>query len=130
MKIKFAPNIVAGWLYLLPAAAIAIIWYILFFVGRIPHLSLSESVIALLRFFFGDSNPHFWFFVWLATLPLLCIGMCILYLCGAARTRPGGIILFLVTIVLAGVTLVFLDWSYVVLVALPSLWGYRAIHAM
>ncbi len=129
MKIKFAPGLVAGWLYLLPAAAIAGIWYIFFFVAPLPHLSPFESVFEQLRFTFEDSNPHLWFFVWLAALPLLCIGMCILYLSGAARIRIVGIVLFLVTIVLTVVTLWFLSWNIAVLVALPGLWGYRALHA-
>jgi hypothetical protein len=55
--------------------------------------------------------------------------MCIAYLGGAARTRTGGIFLFAVTVLLAIATLALFNWTIAVFVALPGLWGYRAVHA-
>src|SRR5688500_8902884 len=108
MRIKVSPSVVAGWLYFLPTIAAAVIfWYPLFLVAPLPNLGFAESALEMLRFTFEISNPHFWFFVWLAALPLMCIGMSILYLSGVARTKLGGIVLFAVTIVLAVVTLWF-----------------------
>jgi len=112
-----------------PALLVAGIWCVYLFVGIPDNFTVWESVKGQLHWTFSDENAHIWMFVWLVALPALCILMSVAYLTNMARTRNGRIGLFSVGVALAIASLVTVSWDFSIFVALPSVWGYRAIHA-
>lgn len=129
MKLRLAPHVIAGWLFVAPALLVAGIWYVYLLVGIPDNFTVWESVIAQLHWTFSDENAHIGMFVWLVALPALCILMSVAYLTNVARTRNGRIGLFSAGVALAIASFVTVSWDFSIFVALPSVWGYRAIHA-
>ena len=129
MNIRLAPHVIAGWLFLLPALFVGGIWYTYLFVAMPTNLTVWESVKSQLEWTFSDANAHIWLFVWLAALPALCILMSVAYLSNVVRTRNGRIGLLSAGVALAVASFAAVSWDFSIFVALPSLWGYRAIHA-
>lgn len=120
---------IAGWLFLIPAAAVIGIWYIYLFVAMPDNLTVWQSVVGQLEHTFSEANPQAWWFGWLAALPFLCIALAAAYLFNVGRTRAGALALLAATLTLAAATLLLTSWPLAVFVAFPALWGYRAIHA-
>jgi hypothetical protein len=112
-----------------PAILVAGIWYIYLFVAMPENQTVWQSVVGQLRHTFSDENPQAWWFVWLVALPVSCIVLSIAYLLNAARTRTSRLSLFVAAIALVIATFVLNDWDLALFVALPALWGYRAIYA-
>ena len=129
MKLRLAPHVVAGWLFVVPALLVAGIWYTYLFVGIPDNFTVWESVKDQLHWTFSDENAHLWVFVWLVALPVLCLLMSVAYLTNVARSRNGRIGLFSAGLALAIASIVTTSWDFSIFVALPSVWGYRAIHA-
>ena len=127
MKARFAPRLFGGWLFLAPALLVAGIWYLHFLVPMPAKQAAWESVVGQLRHDF--ESPHAWWFTWLVALPALCILLSAAYFLNVARGRTGALVLFAATLALAVATFVLNDWGLAVFVALPAVWGYRAIHA-
>jgi len=112
-----------------PAVLVAGIWYIYLFVAMPDNQTVWQSAVGQLRYTFSDANPQAWRFAWLVALPVSCLLLGIAYLLNVPRTRFGRLTLFVAAIALAVATFVLNDWDLAVFVALPALWGYRAIHA-
>ena len=129
MSLRLAPHVVAGWLLLVPVVAVLGIWFIYLFVAMPGNQTVWQSAVGQLQHTFSGENPQAWWFAWLVALPVLCIALAVAYLLNLARSRAGGISLFAGTVALAVATLLFTNWALAVFVAVPALWGYRAIHA-
>jgi len=129
MRIRLAPHAVAGWLLFVPAAAILSIWYAYLFVAMPDNLGVWEAAVGQLQYTFSEANPRAWWFVWLLALPALCVALALAYLLNAAHTRNARVILLCAVLGLA-VAAVFLNGLAIAMfIAVPALWGYRAIHA-
>jgi len=130
MMLRVSPHIVAGWLFVLAAVLGGGIWFIYLFVAMPDNQSIWASVVGQLQHTFSDENPQIWWFTWLAALPVLCVALGLAYLLNGARTRKGGMALFGISVVLAIASFALNDWSLAIFVALPTVWGYRAVHAI
>jgi hypothetical protein len=128
MKFEAAPSAIAGWLYLVPVVFVAGIWGIYLFVAMPENQTVWQSVMGQLQHTFSSANPQAWWFAWLVALPVICALLAIAYL-RKPRTRGGRISLFTIAVALGIATFVLNDFGIAVFVALPALWGYRAIHA-
>ena len=126
---RIAPHIIAGWLFLFAAVLCGGIWFIYLFVAMPENQSFLVSVTGQLQHTFSDENSHLWLFVWLAALPLLCIVLGVAYLLNVSGTQKMGRALFGVSVALAVASFVLNNWSLAFFVALPTLWGYRAIQS-
>ena len=129
MKRRLAPDLIAGWLFVLPALLLAGTWYAYLFVGIPDNFTVWGSVKGQLHWTFSEENVHIWMFVWLVALPGLCVFMSVAYLKNMARTRNGRIGLFSAGVALAIASFATISWDFSIFVALPSVWGFRAIHA-
>ena len=129
MKLRLAPHVIAGSLFVVPALLVAGIWYVYLFVAIPDNFTVWESVKGQLQWTFSNENPQFWMFVWLAALPGLCILMSVAYLSNVLNSRNGRVGLFSAAVALAIASFATVSWDFSLFVALPSLWGYRAIHA-
>jgi hypothetical protein len=114
---------------MVPAVFALGIWCIYLFVAMPDNQTVWQSVVGQLQHTFSDQNPQAWWFGWLVALPVFCIAFGFAYLLNIARTRVRGLALFAGTIALAVATFLLTNWALGVFVALPALWGYRAIHA-
>src|SRR5687768_1949005 len=119
MNYRRAPHVIAGWLLLVPAIAVAGIWYIYLFVAMPDNQTAWQSVVGQLRHTFSHENPQAWWFGWLVALPLLCIALAAAYLFNVTRTRTGALALFAGTVSLAAATLLLSNWALALFVALP-----------
>jgi hypothetical protein len=129
MKTRVAPSVIAGFLFLLAAVFAGGVWCVFLFAAMPTDRSVVDSVMSLLQYTFSSANPGRWWFTWLASLPILCGALGAAYLLNVAHTRKGGLILLCVSIVVAIGSFAFNDWVLAMFVALPILWGYRALHA-
>jgi hypothetical protein len=129
MRPKLAPHAIAGWLYLVPVALVAGIWFIYLFVAMPENQTAWQSVIGQLRHTFSDANPQAWWFAWMIALPVACAVLALVYLRGALRSRGSRTTLFACAVALGIATFALNDLGLAIFVALPILWGYRAIHA-
>jgi hypothetical protein len=129
MRFHLAPHAIAGWLYLVPVFFVAGIWFIYLFVAMPDNQTVWQSASSQLEQTFSNTNSHAWWFAWMVALPMACMLLALAYLRKVPRTRRGRITLFVIAIALAITTFLLNDWSVGVWVALPALWGYRAIHA-
>jgi hypothetical protein len=99
------------------------------FAATPTNQSAWASAAGQLRHTFSDENPQAWWFAWLGVLPVICLVLALAYLLNVARTRNARLALFLVSVALGGASFVLNDWGLAVFVAVPAIWGYRAIHA-
>jgi hypothetical protein len=129
MNLRLAPHAIAGWLLFVPAVAVFGIWYIYLFVATPDNLTLWDSLGGQLRYTFSDENPQLWWFTWLVALPIACVLLGIAYLRNLAKVRSLGIALLCCVIALAIATFALNNIGLAIFVAVPALWGYRALHA-
>ena len=129
MRPQLAPHAIAGWLYVVPVVFVAGIWFIYLFVAMPENQTVWQSATGQLGHTFSDANPQVWWFAWMIALPIACAGLALAYLRKAPRSRGGRMILFACAVALGIITFVLNDFGLAVFVALPALWGYRAIHA-
>jgi hypothetical protein len=129
MNLRLPPHAIAGWLLFVPALAVIGIWYIYLFVATPDKLTVWDSAIGQLRYTFSSENPQAWFFAWLVALPIVCVLLGVAYLKNLSRSRSVGITLLCGVIGLAVATFVLNDVGLAIFVAVPALWGYRALHA-
>ncbi len=129
MKSQVGPHAIAGWLYVVPVALVAGVWFIYLFVAMPENHTVWQSATGQLRHTFSDANPQAWWFAWMIALPATCTMLSVAYLFKAPRSRGGRVGLFACAVALGIATFVLNDLGLAVFVALPVLWGYRAIHA-
>jgi hypothetical protein len=129
MNLRLTPHAIAGCLLFVPALAAMGIWYIYLFVATPDNLGIFDSVVRQLRYTFSNENPHAWWFMWLAALPMACILLAVAYLTNLTRRRSIAIVLLGCVVALAVATFVLNDLGLAVFVAVPALWGYRALRA-
>jgi hypothetical protein len=129
MNLRLPPHAIAGWLLFVPALAVMGIWYIYLFVATPDKLTVWDSAIAQLRYTFSAENRQAWFFAWLVAMPIVCVLLGVAYLKNLSRSRSVGIALLCGVIGLAVATFVLNDVGLAIFVAVPALWGYRALHA-
>ena len=129
MNIRLAPHLVAGWLFVLAALTFAPFWYLTLFDDIPSNFTMWGWIKDQLGYFFSSANPYFWIFFWLAAIPMLCVLMSLAYLSNMARAKSIRIALFGAGVLLAIATFALTNQGFAVFVAVPSIWGYRAIHA-
>ena len=121
-----SPDKVAGLLFLLATLLILTIWFQLLFLT--PDSSAAGSAGHAIDQMFSPENPSRLWFVWLAFLPLACAVLGSAYLLNLARTKTGGMILFIISVGLATTAFVFTQWPLALFVALPCYWGFRCAY--
>ena len=129
MQTRLLPDRIAGILFLISAVLFAGVWYTFLFVATPDCISIAESAMSDLRYIFSIENDSLALFVWLAASPVICAILSGLYLVGVARNRVRAKFLFLITVLLTATTLCMINYHLALVVALPGIWGYRAIHA-
>lgn len=129
MRLQLAPQAIAGWLYVVPVALVAGIWFIYLFVAMPENQTVWQSAIGQLGHTFSAANPQAWWFAWMIALPVACAVLAVAYLRKAPLSRGGRMVLFACAVALGIATFVLNDFGLGVFVALPALWGYRAINA-
>lgn len=128
MKTRVTPNVVAGLLFLFAAVFAGGVWFIFLFAAMPTDSTVMDSVMGLLQYTFSSENPERWWFAWLASLPVLCGVLGTAYLLNVARNRKGRLILLSISIVVAIASFALNDLVLAMFVALPILWGYRALR--
>jgi hypothetical protein len=129
MSIRGGPHVIAGWLFVNAALLVSGIWFMYLFVAMPTNQSIWASVVGQLQHTFSDENPQAWWFAWLAALPVICVALALAYLLNGPLTRRARLALFLISLALGIATFALNDWGLAIFVALPAIWGYRAIHA-
>ena len=104
-------------------------WLILLFAAVPTGQSMWDAAELQLQYTFSNENPHAWWFVWFAALPLICTVLGLVYLRNIARTRRARLGLFSISLALGTATFFLNDWMLAAFVAVPAIWAYRAVHA-
>ncbi len=112
----------AALLYVLPAFAVSIVWYILLFVAK-----ETVSPGFMLKFVLVEDPMHLWY-RWILMLPLLWLGLATTYLTQVAAMRSGAITLLGIGLLLAICTWLTLDSSVGVFASLPLLYSVRCVQ--
>jgi hypothetical protein len=123
-----SPDKVAGLLFMLATFLILTIWFQLIFLAPAPGLTAGESAGHAIELMFAPDNPSRLWFVWLAFLPLACIALGSAYLLNLARSRTGGMVMFVLSVGLGTTAFVFTQWPLALFVALPCYWGFRCAY--
>lgn len=123
-----SPHNVAGLLWLLAAALVAAIWYVLFFVSVPSEMSVADASEGLVGYLFSAENPSRPWFIWLAVAPVVSAALGLAYLFGVSRSTTSAVALFSVAFALAVTAFYFVTWSLAVFVALPCYWGYLCVR--
>ena len=123
-----SPDKVAGLLFLFAALLVLTIWFQLLFHAPASDLSPAGSASLAIEQMFSPENPSRLWFVWLAFLPLACAALGTSYLLNLARTKTGGMILFVISVGLGTTVFVFTQWPLALFVALPCYWGFLCAY--
>ena len=126
MKFLRSPDRIAGLLLLWAAIWVLGIWGVLLFADVPAGTPVWTSVAGQLHYIFLGGNPHKGWHLWMAVLPLLCIGLGVLYLNGAARKGNAGWLLFGVVLAIAVLAWSLNDWTIAVMLTLPLYWAFKA----
>lgn len=116
-------NAKAGLLYLLPALAVLLNWWILLFYDNPPNITPSST----LNFVLTEEPQRLWF-RWLIVLPALCLVLSAAYFSRVAQTRRGAIALLVVGIALALAAWLSVTHELALFVSLPLLYGLSHVR--
>ena len=108
--------------YLVPAATVGGIWWILLTVGNTPKSGPSDMLRYLL--FEAPEAPLFW---WLVVLPTICLLLSGAYFSSVAQGKTGAIALCSVGFVLAVAAWLLSDWTIALFVTLPLLFSVPTV---
>lgn len=112
---KWTPQKSAGIAYLLPTAALGLVWYILIFPSYLPKRNYSE--ILQVWFIESPERTVMWEMAFLTAFSLFMAGA---YFCGLGRTRGGATALCAVGLMVAGASW-FLTHTLAVFFTMPLL---------
>ncbi|WOB06884.1 hypothetical protein [Piscinibacter gummiphilus] len=118
---KVQPQTKAALLYLLPAAAILAIWYVLLFKGNTQQSSATGTLGYLLT-----EDPNSIWFTWLLVLPAGFLALSAGYSMSLARSRRGSKALLAIGISLAVAAWLTVSTEIAVFASLPVLYGLAA----
>lgn len=112
----------AGLLYLLPAIAVLVVWYLLLFEGSAPGVTPKGTFAFVLT---EGARP--WWFRWLFALPFLCLSLAAAYLPRVAALRVGAVVLLTLGVALAVATWLTVSSEIALLTTLPL--AYALLNA-
>ena len=124
MKALSRPSTVAAILLVIPTVYVLGVWYILLFVGN----SAEGAWLGQLRYTFSAENNDRWWFIWFATLPIICIALATSYAVGLAAKRTWAQLLFAATALIAMANLALTAWFLAFLTALPIYWAFLCVR--
>ena len=118
---KVLPQTKAALLYLLPAAAVLAIWYVLLFKAN----SQQSSAVGTLGYLLTGGPKPIWF-IWLLALPACFLALAAGYSSSIARSHLGSRVLLAIGISLAVAAWFTVSTEIAVLASLPALYGLVA----
>jgi hypothetical protein len=112
----------AGLLYLLPAVAVLVVWYLLLFEGNAPGVTPKGTFAFVLT---EGARP--WWFRWLFALPFLCLSLAAAYLSRLAALRVGSVMLLTLGVALAAATWLTVSSEIALFTTLPLAYALLSI---
>ena len=113
-------NTKASLVYLLPATASLVGWYLILFYKNPPQIDAREMFTSLMM----DVN-HAWVFRWWLAIPVVCVALAGAYATRFAATRHGSITLLLVGVAFAVASWLTMYYMLSILVSMPIYFGAR-----
>jgi hypothetical protein len=108
----------AGLLYVLPAAAVLVVWYLLLFEGSAPGVTPKGTFAFVLT---EGARP--WWFRWLFALPFLSMALAAAYCTHSAATRVGSALLLALGVALAVASWLTVSPEIALFTTLPLAYG-------
>jgi hypothetical protein len=109
----------AALLYVLPAVAVVVVWYLILFEGDAPGVTPRSTFAFVLT----DGPRPLWF-RWLFALPFLSLALALAYATAIARTRAGSVLLLLLGALLAIASWLTVSAEIAILATLPLVYGF------
>ncbi|HWK82296.1 MAG TPA: hypothetical protein VNS61_01050 [Caldimonas sp.] len=109
----------AGLLYLLPAIAVLVVWYLLLFEGNVPGVTPKSTFAFVLT---EGARP--WWFRWLFVLPFLCFTLAAAYQSRLAALRVGSVVLLSLGVALAAATWLTVSSEIALFTTLPLAYAF------
>lgn len=106
-KYRLAPKMWAALCFGMAAVGPIGSWLILLFDATPPSQSTLEAALAQLLFVFSAESPAPWWFVGWAALPFALVGLALCSVGSMSHRKPTALIVFLTSLVVSAVTLVF-----------------------
>jgi hypothetical protein len=108
----------AALLYVLPAVAVAAVWYLLLFEGNAPGVTPRSTFPFVLT-----EGPRPLWFRWLFALPFVSLSLSLAYATRVARSRSGSVVLLLLGCAFAGASWLTVSPEVAVVATLPLVYG-------
>ena len=115
-------------LYLFPAVAVAVIWYILLFTSIPSNRTPVQAAGETLEFLLTEGPRTLWF-VWLFALPPIFLAMALAYLTPAAASRRVAVALFVVGCGLALASWLTVASEVAIFATLPLWYGFANVRS-
>jgi len=113
----------AGLLYLLPAGAVVVVWYLMLFGVDMTSVVPNRTLPSVL-----SEGPRPWWFRWLFVLPFLCLGLAGAYCSRFATRKTGALVLLAIGSALALATWLTVTSEIALCTTLPLAYGVLVAH--